>query len=81
MNFLISTTEVYRVDTESEATALIEEAKNDKKFVLAKYTTEQKEVKAKGEVIETYFKVTLTKQFTSIKEPDVQARVEYIIEW
>jgi len=80
MNFLISTTEVYRVDTESEATALIEEAKNDKKFVLAKYTTEQKEVKAKGEVIETYFKVTLTKQFTSIKEPDVQARVEYIIE-
>lgn len=80
MKFLISTTEVYRTDTESEAAALVDEAKNDKKFVLAKYTTEQKEVKAKGEVIETYFKTTLTKQFTSIKEPDVQASVEYTVE-
>jgi len=80
MQFLISTTETYRTDTESEAATLINEAKNDKQFVLAKYTTEQKEIKAKGEVIETYFKVTLTKQFTSIKEPDIQAKVEYTIE-
>lgn len=73
MKFLISTTEVHRVDTENEAVMLIEDAKKDGNFILTKY----KEKKAKGEIIEEYYKVTLTKSFTDIKEPSVQTTVTY----
>lgn len=69
MKYLIQTTEVYRVETEPEAVALIEQAKQEKMFTLTKYTTEYKEVKAKGEVVEDYYKVTLTKVINDIKEP------------
>ena len=49
--YLVSTTETYRVDTESEATRAIEEAKQDGSYILGKYTSEHKERKSKGEVI------------------------------
>ena len=66
MKFLISTTEVHRVDTENEAVMLIEDAKKDGNFILTKYSTEHKEKK-----------VTLTKRFTDIKEPSVQTTITY----
>ena len=78
--YLINTVETYRVDSEAEAVAAIDAAKKDRNFILSKYTTEYKEVKAKGEVVDTYYKVTLTKKFTDIKEPDCQASVEYHLE-
>lgn len=80
MKYLITTTEVYRVDTEAEAQALIESAKVDNHFILNKYISEYKEQKSKGEVIDEYYKVSLVKTFTSIKEPDAQVSVEYTIE-
>lgn len=80
MKYLIQTVETYRADTEPEAQSLINEAKSAGEYVLAKYASEKKEVKAKGEVIEEYFKVTLTKVFTSIKEPEVTANVIYEVE-
>ena len=54
MKFLISTTEVHRVDTENEAVMLIEDAKKDGNFILTKYSTEHKEKKAKGEIVEDH---------------------------
>lgn len=80
MKYLISTTEVYRVDTEAEAQALIEAAKADNHFILNKYVSEYKERKSKGEIIDEYFKVSLMKSFTDIKEPDSQVSVEYTVE-
>lgn len=80
MKYLITTTEVYRVDTEAEAQALIEAAKADSHFILNKYVSEYKERKSKGEVIDEYFKVSLVKSFTDIKEPDTQVSVEYTVE-
>ena len=80
MKYLITTTEVYRVDTETEAQALIEAAKADNHFILNKYVSEYKERKSKGEVIDEYFKVSLVKSFTDIKEPDSQVSVEYTVE-
>ena len=47
--YLINTTEVYRVDTEEEATELIEEAKKDSQYTLSKYSSVQKERKSGGE--------------------------------
>lgn len=80
MKYLITTTEVYRVDTEAEAQALIEAAKADNHFILNKYVSEYKERKSKGEIIDEYFKVSLVKSFTDIKEPDTQVSVEYTVE-
>lgn len=77
MKFLINTTEVHRVDTEGEAIALIEEAKKDGHFILSKYSSEHKERKQKGEIVEEFYKVTLVKSFTDIKDPTVQTDISY----
>lgn len=78
--YLISTTETYRVDTEAEATKAIEEAKNDSSYVLGKYTSEHKERKSKGEVVDEYWKLSLTKIFNDIKEADTLVNINYEVE-
>lgn len=78
--YLVSTTETYRVDSESEATRAIEEAKKENSYTLSKYTNEHKERKSKGEVIDEYWKLTLTKNFNDIKEPNSIITVDYEVE-
>ena len=78
--YLISTTEVYRVDNESEVKEFIEESKQAKEFDLAKYTSEFKEVKSKGEVIDSYYKVSFVKKFNVEKEPDTCVTVNYEVD-
>lgn len=77
MKYLIQTVETYRVDKEDEAKRMIEEAKFDNHFILKKYSSEYKEKKQKGEVIDTYYKVTLTKAFTDEKEPEFRTEISY----
>lgn len=67
--FLINVVETYRVDTDDEAKKLIEDAKRSSMFGLGKYSSEYKEVKQKGEVVESYYKVSLAKSFNDIKDP------------
>lgn len=80
MRYLIQTTEIYRADSEAEAQAIIDEAKNATEYTLTKYSSEQKEVKAKGEVIDEYFKISLTKVFTDIKDPIGRTNVIYEVD-
>lgn len=78
MKYLIQTTEIYRADTEAEVQDLIAEAKSANEYELAKYSSEKKEIKVRGEgVVGEYYKVSLTKIFTDIKEPVVTAAVSY----
>ena len=77
MKYLLNTTEIYRVDTEAEATELINEAKNDSNYILSKYSSVKREQKAKGEVIDAWYKVTLVKTFNAEKEPEVMVDVIY----
>lgn len=77
--YLCQTQEIYRVNSEKEAAALIEAAKTDNRFTLLKSSTEYKTVKAKGEIVDEYWKVTLVKYFTDLKEPDCNVNVEYSI--
>ena len=78
MKYLIEVTENYRVDSEKEAAALIEEAKqNQRQYSLSKYSSVQKERKSKGEVIDSWYKVSLTKKFTDEKEPYVSVVPTY----
>lgn len=78
--FLCQTQEIYRVGSEAEAASLIEEAKLDKRFTLLKSATEYKTIKQKGEIIDEYWKVTLVKYFTDLKEPDCYTEVNYTVE-
>lgn len=80
MKYLIQTTEIYRADSESEAQAIIDDAKAATEYTLTKYSSEQKEVKAKGEVIDEYYKISLTKVFTDIKDPIGRTSVVYEVD-
>ena len=77
MKYLVSTVETWRVDTESEATQLIADAKAAKEFTLSKYNCERKDIKEKGDIVGEYYKVSLTKVFNEIKDPVVEANVIY----
>lgn len=75
--YLIQTNEIYRTDTENEAKELIENSKNNSLYSLIKYSSEYKEVRKQGEVIDDYYKVTLHKYFTDIKEPEKNIDILY----
>lgn len=77
MKYLLETTENYRVSTEAEVTTLIEEAKKDTHYILKKHTSQIKERKQKGEIIDTWYKVTLVKYFTDEKEPEGTTEIVY----
>ena len=72
--YLLSVTESYRLDGENEVESLLEKAKSDKSYKLSKYSSQKKEIKTTGE---EYYKVTLTKEFTSEKDPEAQVEIEY----
>lgn len=74
--YLVTTTEVYRIDSEDEVEAFIAEAKKAN-YELKKYTSEYKETKSKGEVLDSWFRVTLTKGFNVEKDPASQVDVKY----
>lgn len=78
--YLCQATEVYRVNSEAAAAELIQEAKLDKRFTLLKSSTEYKPVRVRGELIDEFWKTTLVKQFTSLKEPDCTVSVEYTVD-
>jgi len=67
--YLISKTEAYRADTENEATNLIEGAKKSRDYTLVKYSRDYKEKKQKGDVVDSWYKVSLTKVYDDEKEP------------
>ena len=74
-NYLIKTTEVYRCDTEKEAKNLIEEAKRDSLYTVIKSSSEIRTTKQKGEIVDEWRRVTITKSFTEEKEPYGQVYV------
>lgn len=80
MNYLVKTVETYRVANESEAKKLIESAKAEKGYTLSKYSSEYKSTKAKGEVVDEWYRVVLTKEFNIEKEPDTYVKVDYSVE-
>ena len=75
--YLIKVTEQYRCDTEAEAEALINEAKENNQYTVIKTSSEMKTTKAKGEVVDEWRRVLITKEFTSEKEPSEQIIVSY----
>ena len=67
--YLIKRTDIFRVDTETEAKTFIEEQKKNSDCELTKYSTELRQTKVKGEIVDEWFRVTLVKSFNNEKEP------------
>lgn len=78
MKYLIETTEVYRVDSEDEAKVVVENAKKTSSVV--KYNCVYKEKKAKGEVVDSWYRVTIVKRWDNEKEPCGSTSVSYGVE-
>lgn len=75
--YLTTVTETYRVGTDLEAREMIEQAKASNTFILSKYSSQAKERKVKGEVVDSWYKVTLVKLFNDEKEPIDEVEVFY----
>ena len=78
--YLIKTVEQYRCDTEDEAVAFINAAKEDATYTVLKTSNELKTLKQKGEIVDEGKRVTITKEFTSEKEPLEQIEIDYVRE-
>ena len=78
MTYLIKTTEQYRCDNEKEAVELIEQAKRDKRYTVVKHSSEIKTLKQKGEVVDEWRRVSITKEFSEEKEPYGNLMPDYI---
>ena len=79
--WLLKTTEVYRTDSDEEAKELIEKAKKDTMFELTKYSSEYKEVKQKGEVVDSYYITSLSKTFNDPKQPEAHIKATYAVDY
>lgn len=77
MKYLLKTVETYRLASENEAKELIEKSKTNKNYSLIKYQTEYKEQKSKGDVVDSWYRVTLTKLFNEEKAPESFVDVNY----
>lgn len=69
MKYLVKTTETYRVDSDAEVLEMVKEAKESLQWTLEGHTSKKKQVKQKGEIVDEYFMLTLTKSFNDEKEP------------
>lgn len=79
--YLCNVVETYRVESEAEADALIEEARNNSIYNLTKSSITHKEVKQKGEVVDEYFLVALTKFIQEHKNPTTSINLTYDVEF
>lgn len=75
--YLCSTVETYRVDYENEADELINMARESKIYDLKKSNVQKKEVKAKGDIVDEFFLVSLTKNIQDPKNPEVDVKLNY----
>lgn len=75
--YLIKVTEQYRCDSENEANNLINEAKRSNQYTVTKTSNELKTLKQKGEIVDEWRRVLITKEFTAEKEPVEQFDVTY----
>lgn len=68
MTRMLKVVETYRADSEDEVNDLIENAKADSSFDLAKYSSEYKEKKSKGDVVDSGWVTQPTKVYSQMWE-------------
>ena len=77
MNYLLKVTNTYRVPNETAALALREELDHETCGELTAFSYTQKQVKAKGEIVDEYLLCKATIEFTKEKDPSANVNVSY----
>ena len=77
MKYLVSTTEVYRVENMEAVEALQEEVNSDSKYEVSSFSYKAKCKKQKGEIIDEWYQVTIKKNFNDEKDPYTNITVNY----
>ncbi len=77
MNYLLKVTNTYRVPNETAALALREELDHDTRGELTAFSYTQKQVKAKGEIVDEYLLCKATIEFNKEKDPTVNITATY----
>lgn len=77
MKYLTSVVETYRLPNEEAVKVFLEELKQDPNFTVAKYTSQKKERKQKGDIVDEWVRFSVTKLFNDEKEPDREISVIY----
>lgn len=67
--YLINRTDIFRVDNEQEAKDFVEELKKTSGGDVVKHSIEYKEQKSKGELIQSWYRVTVKTVYNEEKEP------------
>lgn len=75
--YLIKSVETYRLPSESAVEKFLNDLKENPMFELIKYSSTKKDIKEKGEILESYYRVDVTKAFNSEKYPDSEIDVIY----
>lgn len=69
---LISSVETYRFDSEEEVVSFLESVKDNNKYTLLSYSSRVKNLKSKGEIVDSWFQVQVKKVFNDEKEPSLE---------
>ena len=77
MEYLISSTDTYRVATVADVEVLHQALLADTHFTLVSFKYQTKVRKEKGEIVDEWQLVTAKKVFTDEKEPEVQMEISY----
>lgn len=77
MKYLVNNVVTWRVNTVEEVELLHEELKNDGRFDMTSFTYKHKDIKSKGEIIDSYELVTAKLIFNDEKEPGTDVTINY----
>lgn len=77
MRYLTKVVETYRLSNEQEVETFLKELKEDDRFTIVKYSSQKKEKKSKGEIIDEWIRFEITKLFNEEAEPDSEIEVDY----
>lgn len=78
--YLLTSTDTYKVDTIEDVERLHEELKRNPRFQLVAFSYKTKPIKIKGDVIGEYQVVSAKKLFNEEKEPDTIINISYEVE-
>ena len=81
MKYIVTTTDVYRVESMEEVEQLHKELLNSRYFTLASFKHQTKYKKEKGEIVDEWQQVTAKKIFNDEKEPDRHIALTYEVDY
>lgn len=75
--YLVKSVETYRLPTEEAVDKFLNELKENPIFEIIKYTSTKRDVKEKGEIVESFYRVEVTKKFNDEKFPGSEIDIIY----